>query len=181
MPNHIHGIIFVHKNDRADASASARRGTIYRAPTLAHRAPTSAIEQFGKPAVGSLSTIIRTFKAAITRRAGRELNSGNIWQRNYACRALSGITNTSSTTRPITNASPVTSSIPHFVGLTRSTGIRMRRIPKTLQEQEMLQREIESTDSRIDRPVSPSPPTGMLREGGCRDAAARPGRSLAPS
>jgi REP element-mobilizing transposase RayT len=42
MPNHVHGIIFIHEHNRADASA--RRGTIYRAPTLAHRAPTSAIE-----------------------------------------------------------------------------------------------------------------------------------------
>jgi len=58
------------------SDASARRGTIYRAPT-----PT--IEQFGKPTVGSLPTILRTFKAAVTRRASRELDSANIWQRNY--------------------------------------------------------------------------------------------------
>ena len=71
MPNHVHGIIVI--NDRADASASARRGTIYRAPT----------EQFGKPIIGSIPTIIRTFKAAVTRRIGRELNATGIWQRNY--------------------------------------------------------------------------------------------------
>ena len=68
MPNHVHGIILIHDE--------TRRGTIYRAPT-----PT--IEQFGKPTVGSLPTIVRTFKAAVTRRAGQELNSSNIWQRNY--------------------------------------------------------------------------------------------------
>jgi len=71
MPNHVHGIIVI--NDRADASASARRGTIYRAPT----------EQFGKPIIGSIPTIIRTFKAAVTRRIGRELNATGVWQRNY--------------------------------------------------------------------------------------------------
>jgi REP-associated tyrosine transposase len=71
MPNHVHGIIVI--NDRADASASARRGTIYRAPT----------EQFGKPIIGSIPTIIRTFNAAVTRRIGRELNATGIWQRNY--------------------------------------------------------------------------------------------------
>ena len=71
MPNHIHGIIVI--NDRADAAASARRGTIYRAPT----------EQFGKPVNGSIPTIIRTFKSAVTRRIGRELNATGIWQRNY--------------------------------------------------------------------------------------------------
>jgi len=74
MPNHLHGIIMLYEYIRSDASA--RRGTIYRAPT-----PT--IEQFGKPTVGSLPTILRTFKAAVTRRASRELDSANIWQRNY--------------------------------------------------------------------------------------------------
>jgi len=49
-----------------------------------------------------------------------------------------------SSKEPITNASPVTSSI------TRSTGIRTRRIPKTPHGQEMIQREIESTDWAID-------------------------------
>ena len=68
MPNHVHGIVLIQDD--------AGRGTIYRAPTL-------TIEQFGKPTVRSLPTIVRTFKAAVTRRAGRELNSGNIWQKNY--------------------------------------------------------------------------------------------------
>lgn len=48
-------------------------GTIYRAPT----------EQFGKPVVGSIPTIVRSFKSAVTRRIGRELNATGIWQRNY--------------------------------------------------------------------------------------------------
>lgn len=62
MPNHVHGIIVI------------RRGTIYRAPT---------VEKFGKPIEGSLPTIVRTYKAAVTRRIGRELNASGIWQRNY--------------------------------------------------------------------------------------------------
>jgi putative transposase len=69
MPNHVHGIIII----RSDADASERRGTIYRAPA----------EQFGKPVIGSIPTIIRTYKSAVTRRIGRELNSTGIWQRNY--------------------------------------------------------------------------------------------------
>jgi putative transposase len=76
MPNHVHGIIFLFENNPSDADVSDGRGTIYRAPTI-------TIEQFGKPTIGSLPTIVRTFKAAVTRRAGRELNSANIWQRNY--------------------------------------------------------------------------------------------------
>ena len=81
MPNHVHGILFIHENNRAAtysiplAGARTRRGTIYRAPTKT--------EQFGKPTAGSLPTIVRTFKATVTRRAGRELSSSNIWQRNY--------------------------------------------------------------------------------------------------
>jgi len=72
MPNHVHGIILI--QDRADTSASARsRGTIYRAPT----------EEFQKPLVGSIPTIIRTYKAAVTRRIGRKFNTTGIWQRNY--------------------------------------------------------------------------------------------------
>ena len=65
MPNHMHGIIMINDN---------RRGTIYRAPTQ---------EQFQKPVSGSIPTIIRTYKAAVTRRIGREHNATGIWQRNY--------------------------------------------------------------------------------------------------
>ena len=65
MPNHVHGIIVIRDDGR---------GTIYRAPT---------VEKFGKPIEGSLPTIVRTYKAAVTRRIGRELNATGIWQRNY--------------------------------------------------------------------------------------------------
>jgi len=64
MPNHAHGIIVI----------TDGRGTIYRAPTQ---------EQFQKPVMGSIPTIIRTYKAAVTRRIGREHNVTGIWQRNY--------------------------------------------------------------------------------------------------
>jgi len=70
MPNHVHGIIMI----------TDGRGTIYRAPTI-ERTPT--IEQFGKPTTGSLPTIVRTYKAAVTRQIGREHNANGIWQRNY--------------------------------------------------------------------------------------------------
>lgn len=67
MPNHVHGIIVI-----------GGRGAIYRAPT-----DDTNIEKFGKPVKGSLPTIIRTYKAAVTRLIGRELNETSIWQRNY--------------------------------------------------------------------------------------------------
>ncbi len=78
IPNHVHGVIVIIDDDRVDAKASARRGAIYRAPTTT--------EKFGKPVKGSLPTIIRTYKAAVTRRLEREMNATGIWQRNYgAC------------------------------------------------------------------------------------------------
>ena len=66
MPNHIHAIVIIYEN--------SCRGTIYRAPTT---------EAFGKPVSGSLPTMIRTFKAAVSRRANLELGWKNIWHRNY--------------------------------------------------------------------------------------------------
>ena len=33
--------------------------------------------------LGSIPTIVRTYKAAVTRRIQSELNGANIWQRNY--------------------------------------------------------------------------------------------------
>jgi putative transposase len=66
MPNHVHGIIVIHDNER--------RGTIYRAPTT---------EKFQKPVIGSIPTIIRTFKAAVTREIRHKFNATDVWQRNY--------------------------------------------------------------------------------------------------
>ena len=66
MPDHFHGIIVV----------SNGRGTARRAPT---------VEQFGKPVVGSVPTIIRSFKSAVTNRVNKmyQTPGGKLWQRNY--------------------------------------------------------------------------------------------------
>jgi len=40
-------------------------------------------EQFSKPIAGSIPTIIRTYKAAVSRFARQQLGIINIWQRNY--------------------------------------------------------------------------------------------------
>ena len=70
MPNHIHGIIWIVELDPA---VGARR----------RRAPTK--EQFGKPVAGSIPTIIRSFKSAVTRgiNAHRGTPGERVWQRNY--------------------------------------------------------------------------------------------------
>ena len=66
MPNHFHGILVI----------DDRRGTARRAPT---------VEQFGKPVSGSIPTIIRAFKSAVTKRINemRKTPGVKIWQRNY--------------------------------------------------------------------------------------------------
>jgi hypothetical protein len=98
MPNHTHGIVII-----VDADATNRRGTTCRAPTDAglgqggsqgagaggDRASTdtagSTSQRFGLPTAQSLSTIVRSFKAAVTKRV-RELAGRpdlEVWQRNY--------------------------------------------------------------------------------------------------
>jgi hypothetical protein len=51
-------------------------GTIYRAPTTTK-------EKFGQPVIGLIPTIVRTYKSAIIRLAGREQSITNSWHRNY--------------------------------------------------------------------------------------------------
>ncbi|MGD2158116.1 MAG: hypothetical protein PVG14_06515 [Anaerolineales bacterium] len=68
MPNHVHGIIWIKAPD-----VGARR----------RRAPTK--EEFGKPVPGSITTIIRGYKSAVTRRINQlqDTPSAPVWQRNY--------------------------------------------------------------------------------------------------
>ena len=63
MPNHIHGIII-------------RRGTARRAPT---------VERFGKPVAGSLPTLVRAYKSAVTQGINtlRRTPGDSVWQENY--------------------------------------------------------------------------------------------------
>jgi REP element-mobilizing transposase RayT len=77
MPNHFHGIIVI--DDLLGT------GTLQRAPT---RAPTH--EQFGKPTSNTIPTIIRGYKAAVTKQINTiQINAGvynkpeRIWQKNY--------------------------------------------------------------------------------------------------
>jgi REP element-mobilizing transposase RayT len=71
MPNHLHGIIYI------------RRDTACRVSTLACRQPT--LEQFGKPVCGSIPTIVRSFKSAVTKciNETQKTPGAIIWQRNY--------------------------------------------------------------------------------------------------
>lgn len=78
MPNHLHGIIVIRFPLGYDP---ANEGTACRAPTVVD----TVYEEFGKPVAGSLPTIVRSFKSAVTKRVnelGRNSNSP-FWQRNY--------------------------------------------------------------------------------------------------
>jgi REP element-mobilizing transposase RayT len=78
MPNHFHGIINI-------VSEINGRGTACRAPTH-DRAPTiEMVERFGKPVPGSIPTIVRAYKSAVTKRINELRGTPNspVWQRNY--------------------------------------------------------------------------------------------------
>jgi putative transposase len=77
MPNHVHGIIVI-KNGRGTAgNPSDYDGEPSR------RAPTH--EQFQKPIRGSIPTIIRSYKSAVSYRINlmRGTQDVPVWQRNY--------------------------------------------------------------------------------------------------
>jgi len=67
MPNHMHGIICI---------VDDGRGTAHRALTL---------ESFGRPVPGSIPTVIRSFKSAVTKHINelRHTPRSPIWQRGY--------------------------------------------------------------------------------------------------
>jgi putative transposase len=69
MPNHVHGVVVI----VGDEEGTARR------------APTIKAEQFGKPAHGSLPTIVRAFKSAVTKRINemRGTPGASVWQSRY--------------------------------------------------------------------------------------------------
>ena len=68
MPNHFHGIVFLH--------SALPVGTARRAPTL---------ERFGNPTTASIPSVIRSFKSAVTKEVNRDSGGGaaSVWQRNY--------------------------------------------------------------------------------------------------
>ena len=70
MPNHIHGIIQIIGNQ------DHGRGTMLRTPTA---------EQYGKPVSNSIPTIVRSFKAVVTKQINeiRQSPGDRIWQKNY--------------------------------------------------------------------------------------------------
>lgn len=72
MPNHMHGIL-----------------EIVRQAGAQHAAPLNSLAAKPRVEHGSLGAIVRSFKAAVSKRAREELRwAGEIWQRNYFERGL---------------------------------------------------------------------------------------------
>jgi len=82
MPNHVHGILIFHETVGArdvgehDDIVGARHGVPLQ--------PIPNLEKFGKPVSGSLATVIRQYKSAVTRQMVQRYGGMPIvWQRNY--------------------------------------------------------------------------------------------------
>jgi REP element-mobilizing transposase RayT len=83
MPNHLHGIIIINGvigDDSRNGDSFLRTGTMHRAPM-----ENPVYEQFGKPTSNTIPTIIRGFKAAVTKQVNiiRKTPGVPVWQRNY--------------------------------------------------------------------------------------------------
>ena len=78
MPNHGHGIIWI-EDDISPVGARRRR-----APTF-HTQTADNIEKFGKPVKGSIPTIVRAYKSAVTYAVNKLENQRGavLWQKNY--------------------------------------------------------------------------------------------------
>jgi len=78
MPNHLHGILILGDVDtiRDFDGVGAQHAVPLQANTT---------ELFGRPVSGSLATIIRSYKSAVTKLIRRDRNNPNdiVWQRNY--------------------------------------------------------------------------------------------------
>jgi putative transposase len=88
MPNHVHGIIIIAGDIvRPTPIVGARHAVPLHAVPL-HAVPLHAVplpSEFGNPIPGSLATIIRSYKSAVTKRIN-EIHPGpksTTWQRNY--------------------------------------------------------------------------------------------------
>ncbi|MDY7031404.1 MAG: transposase [Thermodesulfobacteriota bacterium] len=92
MPNHIHGIIVIkedgHGNELQNGDTKQCRGTLLRAPASQLNRTTQSPpkhEKFGKPTCNSIPTIVRSFKATVTRQINAilDMQGTPVWQRNY--------------------------------------------------------------------------------------------------
>ena len=82
MPNHGHGIIWI-VDEVGTWQGRVQDWTEQRARQ--RRAPTENSEKFGKPVKGSIPTIVRAYKSAVTYvvNGARNMRGAVLWQKNY--------------------------------------------------------------------------------------------------
>ncbi len=80
MPDHIHGILVI-AGRGDDLACELPAGDV----GARHAVPLQNVERFGHPVVSSVPTIVRSFKAATTKRINemRDTPGAAVWQRNY--------------------------------------------------------------------------------------------------
>ena len=84
MPNHVHGILLFVEDDAEGPVGgiipNRGRDTIYRVPT-----PDDSVRQFGEAKAGSLSVVVATYKAAVTREVNRRRGAPGppLWQGRF--------------------------------------------------------------------------------------------------
>jgi len=99
MPNHVHAIVWIASPDAdpreaeenepdmgtADSCTGAADAHVGMAGSRTGTARRARTEQFRKPVSGSLPTIVRAFKAAVTKRINerRGTPGAHVWHRNY--------------------------------------------------------------------------------------------------
>jgi REP element-mobilizing transposase RayT len=81
MPNHIHGVFMF--TDHPDETNRPLVGARHAVPLPNPDGRTA--EAFGAPVRGSLPTVVRSFKSAVTRQVNRMRGTpgASVWQRNY--------------------------------------------------------------------------------------------------
>ncbi len=84
MPNHLHGIIVIAEPLTRDVGAQYIAPLQTAPPSMLHHQTSAAIGGAtpNNVAQGSLGSIVRSFKAAVTRIVGAQVETP-IWQRNY--------------------------------------------------------------------------------------------------
>ncbi len=86
MPDHVHGIIVI-RNHAPDVDPQIvirnSPGTVGARHVVPLHAHTTVRRRFGEPIPGSLSTIVGTFKSAVTRHMKNNGMTERVWQRNY--------------------------------------------------------------------------------------------------
>jgi putative transposase len=97
MPDHMHGIVIIalpmkesepkarHLEMSADGSDPAKHECRASAYGGLPRRTEKPVHDFGAPVAGSVATIVATFKAAVSRKAARQMGKtkSSLWQRGY--------------------------------------------------------------------------------------------------